>query len=59
MLCKIGFGDGHIVLFVQCEHPGDEGKNFCQLWLIDVSLIAMHASRGGGFNRRQTLSFVI
>ena len=32
----------------QCEHPGDEGKNFCPLCLIDVSVIAIHASGGGG-----------
>ena len=85
MQCKIGFGDGRIVLFfgrkieqTSCtskhlsnifnllerfnkEHPGDEGKNFCPLCLIDVSVIAIHASGGGGggFNWRQTLSFVI
>ena len=72
MICKIGFGDDHIVLFFgrkiertsctfkhlrnidlpfgeikQCEHPGDQGKNFCPLRLIDFSVIAIHAYGGG------------
>ena len=73
MICKIGFGDGHIVLFfgrkierTSCTFKhlrnifyllerfnnvntlGYEGKNFCPLCLIDVSVTAIHASGWGG-----------
>ena len=34
--------------FNNVNTPGDEGKNFCPLCLIDVSIIAIHASGGGG-----------
>ena len=40
----------------QYVHPGDEGKNFCLLSLIDVSIIAIHVfgRGGGGVNWRRT-----
>ena len=85
MICKTGFGDGHIVIFfgrkierTSCTFKhlrtifyllerfnnvntlGLSGKT---LYLIDVSVIAIHASGGGGgggggggFNWTQTLS---
>ena len=72
MICKIGFGDGHIVLFFgrkiernSCTFKllrnifyllerfnnvntlGMRGRTFAHC-LIDVSVIAIHASGGGG-----------
>ena len=35
-------------LLIELSHPGDEGRNFCLLCLIDVSLIAIRVFGGGG-----------
>ena len=72
MICKIGFGDGHIVLFssrmiewTSCTFKNLKNifyllerfnnvnilgmrEDFRILCLIDVSIIAIHATGGGG-----------
>ena len=42
----------------QYVHPGDEGKNFCLLCLIDVSIIAICVFGGGGgsYSQKPTIS---